>query len=66
MSYKCKYNQFVLDKCRFVLVEAIRTEGLDSILAGTNSLHNRHLVTNAKSQTVNVVIQTQQEEYRWC
>jgi len=56
----------MLDECSFVLVEAIRTEGLDSRLAGTNSHHNKHLVTNANNQTVNVVIQTQQEKYSWC
>jgi len=56
----------VLDECNFVLVEAIRTEVLGSRLAGTNSLHNGHLVSNVNSQTVSVVTQTDQEEYRWC
>lgn len=52
----------MLDECRFVLLEAIRTEGLGSGLAGTNSHHTGHLVSNVKNQNVTVVTQIEQEE----
>ena len=56
----------MLDEYRFVLVQAIRTAGLGSRLAGKNSHHNGHLISNVNNQTVSVVTLTEQEEYRWC